>query len=57
MARRLKKDHRTANLSRRQEQAIKNSEIVLAEIAHGNPVEEESSTTVHKLVTELNKYL
>jgi hypothetical protein len=57
MARKPKKDHRIANLSRRQEQAIKNSEIVLAEIAHGNPAEEESSTTVHKLVTELNKYL
>ena len=41
----------------RQEQAIKNSETVLAAIAHGNPAEEESSTTVHKLVTELNKYL
>jgi hypothetical protein len=41
----------------RQEQAIKNSETVLAEIAHGNPAEEESSTTVHKLVKELNKYL
>lgn len=41
----------------RQKQAIKNSKTVLAEIAHGNPAEEESSTTVHKLVTELNKYL
>ena len=41
----------------RQEQAIKNSETVLEAIAHGNPAEEESSTTVHKLVTELNKYL
>ena len=41
----------------RQEQAIKNSETVLAEISHGNPAEEESSTTVHKLVKELNKYL
>ena len=40
----------------RQEQAIKNSETVLAEISHGNPAEEESSTTVHKLVKELNKY-
>lgn len=30
----------------RQEQAIKNAEAVLAEIAHGNPAEEESSTTV-----------
>ena len=41
----------------RQGQAIKNSEAVLAEISHGNPAEEESSTTVHKLVKELNKYL
>ena len=41
----------------RQEQAIKNSKTILAAIAHGNPAEEESSTTVHKLVTELNKYL
>ena len=41
----------------RQEQAIKNSETVLAEISHGNPAEEESSTTIHKLVKELNKYL
>ena len=41
----------------RQKQAIKNSKTVLAEITHGNPAEEESSTTVHKLVKELNKYL
>jgi hypothetical protein len=41
----------------RQGQAINNSETVLAEISHGNPAEEESSTTVHKLVKELNKYL
>lgn len=41
----------------RQGQAIKNSETVLAEISYGNPAEEESSTTVHKLVKELNKYL
>ena len=41
----------------RQGQAIKNSETVLAEISHGNSAEEESSTTVHKLVKELNKYL
>ena len=41
----------------RQGQAIKNSETVLAEISHDNPAEEESSTTVHKLVKELNKYL
>lgn len=41
----------------RQEKAIHNAETVLAEISHGNPAEEESSTTVHKLVIELNKYL
>ena len=41
----------------RQPQAIKNADAVLAEISHGNPAEEESSTTVHKLVVELNKYL
>lgn len=41
----------------RQEKAIRNAETVLAEISHGNPAEEESSTTVHKLVIELNKYL
>ena len=41
----------------RQQQAISNAETVLAEISHGNPAEEESSTTVHRLVWELNKYL
>ena len=41
----------------RQPQAIKNADAVLAEISHGNPAEEESSTTVQKLVEELNKYL
>ena len=41
----------------RQKQAIHNADIVLTEISHGNPAEEESSTTVHKLVMELNKYL
>lgn len=41
----------------RQQQAISNAETVLAEISHGNPAEEESSTTVHRLVLELNKYL
>lgn len=44
-------------LLKRQPLAIKNAEIVLAEISHGNPAEEESSTTVHRLVKELNKYL
>lgn len=41
----------------RQKQAIHNAETVLADISHGNPAEEESSTMVHKLVKELNKYL
>lgn len=41
----------------RQKQAIINAEAVLSEIAHGNPAEEESSTTVHKLVIELNRFL
>jgi hypothetical protein len=41
----------------RQQQAISNAETVLAEISHGNPAEEESSTTVHHLVLELNRYL
>jgi hypothetical protein len=41
----------------RQQQAINNAETVLAEISHGNPAEEESSTTVQSLVVELNKYL
>ena len=41
----------------RQQQAIHNAESVLAEISHGNPAEEESSTTVQRLVSELNKYL
>ena len=41
----------------RQQQAINNSESVLAEISHGNPAEEESSTTVQRLVIELNKFL
>ena len=44
-------------LLNRQPQAIKTADAVLAEISHGNPAEEESSTTVQKLVKELNKYL
>ena len=40
-----------------QEKAIRNAETVLAEISHGNPAEEESSTTVHKLVIELNRFI
>ena len=41
----------------RQQQAISNAITVFAEISHGNPAEEESSTTVQRLVLELNKYL
>ena len=41
----------------RQRQAIDNADAILAEISHGNPAQEESSTTVQKLVVELNKYL
>ena len=41
----------------RQQQAISNADTVLAEISHGNPAEEEASTTVQRLVLELNKYL
>ena len=37
--------------------AIHNAKTVLQEISHGNPAMEESSTTVHLLVEELNKYL
>ena len=40
-----------------QQQAIKNAKTVLAEISKGNPAMEESSTTVHLLVEELNKYI
>lgn len=41
----------------RQRQAILNAETVLSDVARGNPAAEESSTTVHRLVAELNKYL
>ena len=41
----------------RQQQAISNAITVFAEISHGNPAEEESSTTVQRLISELNKYL
>lgn len=44
-------------LKSRQPQAIANSERVLSEIANGNPAMEESSTTVHRLVQELNRFL
>ena len=40
-----------------QPQAIKNASAVLAEISHGNPAMEESSTTVHLLVEELNRFI
>ena len=40
-----------------QAQAIKNAEAVLKEFSQDNPAMEESSTTVHLLVMELNKYL
>lgn len=44
-------------LLNRQQQAINNAEKVLADISHGNPAKEESSTTVQKLVLELKKYM
>lgn len=44
-------------LLNRQRQAIDNADAVLAEVSHGNPAQEESSTTVQNLVVELNKYL
>ena len=40
-----------------QPQAIKNAATVLADVSHGNPAMEESSTTVHLLVEELNKFI
>ena len=40
-----------------QPHAIKNAAAVLAEMSHGNPAMEESSTTVHLLVEELNKFI
>ena len=40
-----------------QPQAIKNAAAVLADVSHGNPATEESSTTVHLLVEELNKFI
>lgn len=40
-----------------QPQAIKNSTTVLNEMSQGNPAQEESSTTVHLLVEELDKYM
>lgn len=41
----------------RQEIAILNSGSILKSISHGNPAKEESSTTVHLLVKELNKFV
>lgn len=41
----------------RQASAIRNASTVLSKISHGNPAAEESSTTVHLLVSELNKYI
>ena len=40
-----------------QPQAIKNAATVLADVSHGNPAMEESSTTVHLLVEELNRFI
>ncbi len=40
-----------------QKNALKNATEILSEISHGNPAIEESSTTVHLLVEELNKYI
>lgn len=40
-----------------QAKAICNAKVVLSEMSHGNPAMEESSTTVHLLVEELNTYL
>lgn len=44
-------------LVRLQPQAIRNAATVLANVSQGNPAMEESSTTVHYLVAELNKYI
>ena len=40
-----------------QSTAIRNAKAVLKEVSQGNPAMEESSTTVHLLVEELNKYI
>ena len=40
-----------------QPQAIRNATAVMKEFSQGNPAMEESSTTVHQLVMELNKYM
>lgn len=44
-------------LKLRQPVAIENAQKVLKEVSQGNPAAEESSTTVHELVIELNKHL
>lgn len=41
----------------RQKDAIENARGVLKVISHGNPAQEESSTTVYQLVEELNKFV
>ena len=41
----------------RQPQARRNAEVILSEISAGNPAAEESSTTVHLLISELSKCL
>lgn len=52
------KDFNDANrLLHLQPQAIKNASAVLADVSHGNPAMEESSTTVHLLVEELNRFI
>lgn len=44
-------------LMKLQPQAIRNAMAVLTAMSNGNPAREESSTTVHWLVMELNKYI
>ncbi len=44
-------------LQHRQPQAIENSKYIYANSNQGNPARAESSTTVHKLVEELNRYI
>lgn len=44
-------------LADRQEQAIRNAKTVMQQMANIPPAQAESSTTVHLLVEELNKYL
>lgn len=44
--------NRIISMLARQPQAIRNAEVILSEISAGNPAAEESSTTVHLLVSE-----